>query len=296
MKRLYGVVCATIPPMKDNGEIDLESAKKLYRYLAEKGIHCLYPNGTNGESLSLTEDERRALAEACVEASGEQQAVYIQCGASTPEESYRHVLHAKAIGADGVGLMTPVFFPTDDAALEMYYTDILDQTGDFPMYVYNIPSRTGNDVSAALLGSLMNRYPALYGIKYSAPDLLRIQAYVTAPADRKADVLIGCDRQALSCMMCGGAGWVSGPGAVFADAFVRLYDEIAAGEMERARETQALIVEFSDGLAGMPEIPAIKYMLKKLGVIACDRVRRPLRQLTDAEKARLDRLMAQMDI
>lgn len=46
----------------------------------------------------------------------------------------------------------------------------------------------------------------------------------------------------------------------------------------------------------MPEIPAIKYMLKKLGVIACDRVRRPLRQLTDAEKARLDRLMAQMDI
>ncbi|MBR3872869.1 MAG: dihydrodipicolinate synthase family protein [Clostridia bacterium] len=296
MKRLHGVVCATITPMYPNGDVDIESAKSLYRYLAQEGIHCLYPNGTNGESLSLVEDERRELAQAAVDEAGEKQVVYIQCGASTPAESYRHVHHAKEIGADGAGLMTPVFFSLDEAALEQYYASILDEIGDFPMYVYNIASRTGNDVSAALLGRLMDRYPSLHGIKFSAPDLLRVKAYVHAPKNRRADVLIGCDPLAMCCMISGGTGWVSGPGAVFSKAFVSLYDQIMRGEMQAAQETQERITAFMSRLSGIPEIPAIKYMLKKMGVIRCDTVRRPLRPLTDAEKQMLDLLMQEMQI
>lgn len=294
MNRLYGVVCATITPMDTNGEIDLDSARSLYRYLAGKGVHCLYPNGTNGESVSLTSGEREALAEAAVQEVGGRMPVYIQCGAATVRESYRHVLHARTIGADGAGLMTPVFFPLDEAAMERYYAEILKETRDFPLYVYNIPPRTGNDVSPRMLGRLMDTYPSLMGIKYSMPDLRRLQSYIHCAKTRKADVLIGCDSLAYCCMACGGVGWVSGPGAVFANPFVRLYTQITQGDMRSAGQTQEEITRVINRMTGIPEIPAIKYMLKRMGIIRCDTVRSPLRPLMEAERLVLDKLLEEV--
>lgn len=291
MNRLYGVVCATITPMDSEGEIDLDSARSLYRYLAQTGIHCLYPNGTNGESVSLTTEERNALAEAAVQEVGGRMPVYIQCGAATARESYRHVLHARSIGADGAGLMTPVFFPLDEAAMEQYYSQILAKTQGFPLYVYNIPLRTGNDISPRTLGRLMDAHPSLMGIKYSMPDLLRIQSYIHCAKSRNADVLIGCDSLAYCCMACGGVGWVSGPGAVFAKPFVRLYSQISQKDMPAAGQTQETITRIMNRMAGIPEIPAIKYMLRRMGIIRYDTVRSPLRPLTEDEKLVLDGLL-----
>ena len=293
MKKLFGVVCASVTPMLPDGTVDLESAASLYRHLGAMGIHSLYPNGTNGESISLTYEERCRLTDCVVRENAGKCSVYMQCGAATVTETKDNILYAKAHGADGVGIMTPVFFATDDAALEQYYDDMLDAAGDMPSYVYNIPSRTGNDVSVVLMGRLMKKHANLQGIKYSAPDLMRITGYVNCDPERHTDALIGCDNLALCCMDVGGAGWVSGPAAVFGERFVRLYDQISAGDTEDAKKTQLGIVRLGNGMAGIPEIPAIKYMLVKRGVIAHDTCRAPFRALTDAEKAALARLLAE---
>lgn len=290
MKKLHGVVCASITPMMPDGSIDLESAKSLYRYLADKGIHCLYPNGTNGESLSLTYEERCQLAKVCAETNEGRCVLYIQCGAGTVAETKANILAAKELDVDGVGIMTPVFFPVDEAGMEAYFDDMIEAAGEMPSYVYNISSRTGNDVSSALLGRLMERHSGLQGIKFSSPELLRLAEYVHC-ADRDVDVLIGCDSLAIGCMDLGGAGWVSGPGAVFADCFVRMYREIQEENWTAAKKTQQQMAAWGKRMAGIPEIPAIKYMLCKLGVIRCDVCRAPLRKLTDDEKARLDKLL-----
>lgn len=287
MKRLKGVVCATITPMLEDGSVDFESLRSLVRYLNKVGIHCLYPNGTNGESLSLTKEERERIAEVIVE-ENKTATVYIQCGASSVTESYSHVRHAKACGADGAGLMTPVFFPVDSEGMRIYYETILDEIRDFPIYVYNIFTRTGNDVPVALLGSLMDRYENLYGIKFSYPDVLRIRDYANAPKERRADALIGCDLLAKNCCAKGGAGWVSGPAAVYGKLHTALYDAIVAENEEDAVKWQKAITEQMAAIAKIPEIPAIKYMLKKLGVIANDTCRAPFRPLNADEKARLD--------
>ena len=88
-KTLYGVVCASICPMNEDGSVDYASVRTLTRHLVDHGIHCLYPNGTNGESLSLTEDERRQVARIIAEENAGKAVLYIQCGAATVEESYR---------------------------------------------------------------------------------------------------------------------------------------------------------------------------------------------------------------
>lgn len=293
MKRLYGMTCAAITPMNEDKTLDLESARRLYRHLAEHGTHCLYPNGTNGESLSLTAEERKQIASVCLEANQGKCVVCIQCGAATVPESYELLRHAQEIGADGAGLMTPVFFPTDELSMESYYAQALSRFPDLPIYAYNIPSRTGNDLSPDLFGRLCVRFENLYGVKYSAPDLTRIQQYVHA-ASRETDVLIGFDPLALPCLTLGGKGFVSGPGAVFTDCDVGLYQAFCAGDLPKAMQYQELCRDYLAQMSGMPEIPAIKYLLKRLGIIACDACREPLRPLTDAEKRRLDALLRRL--
>ena len=290
MRKLYGMVCALITPMTNNRAVDEESLGSFCKYLVDAGVHSLYPNGTNGESLSLTVEERKQTAMRMVESNDGKSVLYIQCGAGTVADSYQLVRHAAGLPVDGVGLMTPVFFPMDDISMHKYYADILKELPELTFYAYNIPSRTGNDLSVATLGRLMDEYANLKGIKYSSPDLLRIKDYASC-GKGTADVLIGCDSLALSCLMEGGRGYVSGPGAVFPKAFASIYDAYAAGNFDAARAAQARVVRISKQFAGIPEIPAIKYMLWKKDVIATPVCRMPLRELDRAERGRLDDLL-----
>lgn len=288
MNHLFGMTCATITPMFADGSIDLKSAANLYRHLIASNVHCLYPNGTNSESLSLKKEEREVLAQRCVREASGRAVVYIQCGALDVQESYSHVLHAKSIGADGAGLMTPVFFPVDEPGMKAYYTCALDLAQDFPVYVYNIASRTGNDVSVDLMSCLSSQYCNLLGIKFSSSDLQRLIQYVNI---KDFDVLIGNDRLALACLSLGGKGYVSGPGAAFPCLYASLYEAFKAGELAKTMQIQQSITHILEQMKDIPEIPAIKYLLMRQGVIAHDTCRPPLRALTPDEKKQMDTLL-----
>ena len=292
-KKLYGVVCASVTPMRADGAVDYEGVRRLTRHLVGSGIHCLYPNGTNGESLSLTRTEREEIARAIQAENAGRSVLYIQCGAATVEESYAHVRFAQRLGADGAGLMTPVFFPMDDEAMRLFFDAILPSVRPMPVYAYNIPSRTGNDLSAELLGELMDAHDNLLGVKYSAADMVRLGRYANACASRRASVLVGSDAMAMCCIASGGDGWVSGPSAVFARRHVMLYEAMRRGDWEAARAIELRICETARRMQDIPEIPAIKYMLARMGVIGCDACRAPLRPLARAERARLDALLAE---
>ena len=294
-KKLFGVVCATITPMNTDGEIDLQSAQSLCSHLAENGIHGIYPNGTNGEALLLNEQERKQIAEVYARENRGRCSLYVQCGAATTRETYAHVRHAKEIGADGAGIMTPSFFPMDDAALFEYYDTILSELPDFPVYAYNISSRTGNDISPALLGRLMNAHENLMGIKNSSPDLARLYAYIHCAENRQADALIGSDLMAICCMSLGGKGWVSGPAAAMCKPHVALYDAIQEGDNLRAQNMVHHIWQIKQMMGKIPAIPATKYMLMRQGVIKNAYCRPPFRALSEKECSALDELLLWYD-
>ena len=89
MKRhLYGMVCATITPYDEAGNPCEADVRSICRYLVENGAHGLYPNGTNGESLSLRSDERRRIAAWFADENRGRAVLAIQCGAATTEETY----------------------------------------------------------------------------------------------------------------------------------------------------------------------------------------------------------------
>jgi len=283
-KRLSGVVIPTITPMNEDGTIDDASLKNFTNFLVEAGVNALYPNGTNGESLLLTKEEREHVAEVMAETNAHRLPLFIQCGSMTTAETASHAQHAVKIGADGIGIMSPAFFGMDEEALFQYYTAVIEKLPrNFPVYVYNIPGCTTNDVSPALLKRLMAAFDNVVGIKYSSPDLMRVEDYLNTDG-RVPQLLIGCDSLFLQCLSTGGVGTVTGPGSIFYERFTRLYRQFREGDYQGAMETQKKIVETDRRLAGIPGIPALKTLLKLRKVIRTDVCRAPHRALTDAEK------------
>lgn len=290
-KRMKGLVIPSITPMKENGSIDEEGIKNFAEFLIKAGANCLYPNGTNGESLLLEKEEHERIAEIMVKTSNGRIPVFIQCGAISTERAAGYALHSVEIGADGIGVMTPVFFPMDDESLFRYYEKIISPLPEnFPVYIYNIPSYTTNDVSPALLNRLMNAFKNIVGIKFSKPDLMRAQDYLEK-TDRRPQVLIGCDSLFLQCLTIGGVGTVSGPGSIFHERFTRLYRQFNEGDIKGAMETQRQIVITDRELEGIPPIPALKTLLKLRGVIKTDVCRGPLRSLDKDEVKKLEGIL-----
>lgn len=282
-KRMRGLVIPAITPMTADGKVDVESTANFCEFLVNHNADCLYPNGTNGESLMLTADERRVVAETMVNTNNHRIAAFIQCGSMTTAETVAHAIHSVEIGADGIGVMSPAFFPMDEEMLFLYYSAVMDAVpADFPVYIYNIPSRTANDVTPNVVRRLCDKYQNIVGIKYSSGDLMRIEDYLMC-VDRDIDVLIGCDSLFFQCLMTGGKGTVSGPGSIFIERFTRLYKYYNEGNYAAAMEEQRKINETDRRLAPVPGIPALKTLLMLRGVIKTDVCREPLRKLTKDE-------------
>ena len=295
MNKLHGIVCANITPMHENGTIDLESLRNLVDRVAGHGINGIYPCGTNGEGISLQAEEHFAIAKTVAEQSAGRIDVYIQCATISWYETMDNIRRVRSLPIDGVGVMTPSFYKTDDISIEEYYRDVSEAAGDLYVYMYNIPQNTNNDISVSAFGKIIDTYHNIIGIKYSNGDIKRIQDYMLAPKTRKADVLIGADSLIVSALAAGCVGEVSGPSCVFPKRFSSLYDAWRRGDLATALEMQTRIVSTARMIQSVPQIPAIKAMLKMQGIIESDTCRRPFRKLTTEELKILEKAVDQYE-
>lgn len=209
--------------------------------------------------------------------------VVIQCGTGTVRETVELILHAKAIGADAAGVVTPFFFRQNQDALIEYYDTVLKASGGFPVYLYNIPSFTSNDILPKSVAEIRHRCPNLAGIKYSHPDLIRLSEYLAVAEG--FDALIGCDSLIWPAYALGAVGTVSGPAAVFPELFRKLWACCERNDTEGARKYQEKIKSNDEALAPFQSVPMLKIFLQSRGVISETICRVPYRKEdTDRQK------------
>jgi Dihydrodipicolinate synthase/N-acetylneuraminate lyase len=287
MKRvLKGIVCANITPFEENGSVDYFSVKKLARYLADSGLDAVYPLGTNGEGLALSIEEREKISEIMVNEINGKIPVAIQCGTQTLRDTMKLVLHAKHCGADAAGVVSPFFFHQNLSAIEAYYDEILKAAGEFPVYIYNIPSHTNNDVMPDVVARLAEKHANLAGVKYSHPDIMRLCEYI-AIKPQGFDTLIGCDKLIYPAYSVGAVGTVSGPAAVFYELFIALRNAIEQGKTQEALMLQNIVRENDDALAKYQSIPLLKIYLKSIGVIDSAANRIPFLEISQQDETEI---------
>ncbi|HPT82747.1 MAG TPA: dihydrodipicolinate synthase family protein [Limnochordia bacterium] len=288
--RLKGIVVPIVTPFDEAGHVDTEALKNLCEFLIEKGVHGLYPCGTTGEAVLLTTEERKLIAKVVVEQTGGRIPVFVHVGAATTGEAVELAKHAVEIGADGIAAVTPFYFGYSQEALIQYYEEILAVVpADYPVYLYNIPGCTGNDLLPKSVQYLAEKYPNIIGIKNSMPDLIRAMEYIECREN--FSVVLGNDLLIAPGVLVGCDGAVSGNAQVAPELFVKLYEAAAAKDVETAVELQKKATLVAKLLRNGGDLSLFKYGLAHRGVPVGD-VRAPLKKVDPQEAAEI---MAKID-
>lgn len=291
MKKLYGVTVAMITPFDQEGKVDTENLSRLTKTLLDKGVNCLYPGGTTGEMVHLSVEERMLVAETVVRAADGKGNVFIHCGAMEQEETEGLLQHAHRIGADGAGVVTPMFLGVNQEEMEGYYESLSKCVpDDFPIYLYNIPQCSGNDLKAESAARIARACPNVAGIKYSYSDMMRTIEYLSIP---DFSVLHGCDKLFSSLLMMGCDGTVSGVAGVFPEPFVAVYKAWKEKNIEQMQQWQKVCVQFCDLLRCGSNMSYFKEALKMRG-LGVGGMRLPQRDIGSEEIGQLKEKLTEL--
>ncbi|HJL14052.1 MAG TPA: 4-hydroxy-tetrahydrodipicolinate synthase [Sandaracinaceae bacterium LLY-WYZ-13_1] len=287
MLHYTGTHPALITPFRD-GEVDEDALRALVDRVIEGGVDGLVPCGTTGESVTLSPAEQlRVVAIVVDEARGR---VPVTAGAGCA--STRHTIElakgARSAGADGLLLVCPYYNRPTQAGLEAHYRAVLAEV-PLPSILYNIPGRTGVDLSVDTLERLAD-VPALVAIKEATGNVLRAQEILARLGDRFS-VLSGDDALTVPVLGVGGHGVVS----VTANAFPREVSEVTrrylGGETVAARAAHRRLLPVHRAMFVESNPGPIKAVLADAGHIAPE-VRLPLVWPTEVSVAHLRATLA----
>jgi len=285
---LSGVVPPTITAFTEDEAVDYEATVAHAQFVVDGGAHGVFPLGTNGEFALLTGEERRQVVEAVCEGV-DRVPVVAGVGAPSTHETVQHAEHAASAGADGVIVVTPFYYPLDDQAAVAHYRAVAEAV-DVPVYVYHIPSRTGNALSLDALAEIAT-IDGVAGLKDSSKDV----PWLAQATDRVPELtyLIGSDSLLVPGLDAGCAGTVSAVANAFPELVVDLYDAYRAGEDARARELQSTVYDVRDAIKDGPYMSGVKTALSLRELdFEPGPLRSPLRRMDEAET---DRLAARLD-
>ncbi len=293
MKKLHGVITAMVTPFDEADNVDVGAIRKLTDFLVERGVQCLYPTGTTGEMYLMSLAEREKVAEAVIEQANGRATVYIHVGAMTMRDTIELARHALGAGADGVGVVTPSFFSVTERELEEYFVAVADSLPeDFPVYLYNIPQLSGNDLKPSVIERIRRRCPNVVGIKYSYPDFLRVNEYLRINGG-DFSVVIGADRLLVAGLTIGCDGTVSGVACVCPEPYVALYRAFQEGDLAKAMRVQKTANEIAELLRNGSNMAYFKAALKVRGIDA-GHMRRPLLDLEAREAEELSSRLGEL--
>ena len=123
-KRLEGIVVAMVTPFTDDGALDEAGLRTVVRFLVERGVHGLFPAGSQGEFYALTADEWRRLLDITLEEADGRAWVMAHAGAVTTRQAIALARYAEAAGADAVSAITPFFVAPTQEELYRHYADL----------------------------------------------------------------------------------------------------------------------------------------------------------------------------
>jgi len=272
-----GVFPALITPFKD-GELDETAFVALVERQIASGVHGLVPVGTTGETATLSHDEHRRVVELCVETARGRVPVIAGAGSNSTREAIELAAHAKAVGADAALVVTPYYNRPSQEGLYRHFAAI-NAAVQLPILVYNVPSRTGVDISNLTLARLSS-LPNIVGIKDATGDIARVsQQRLDCGEDWL--MLSGDDPTALGYIAHGGHGCISVTANVAPAECAAFYNACLAADFETARRAQDRLIALHKALFLDASPSPTKFALAQLG-LCTDEARLPIAPCAEA--------------
>ncbi len=282
-----GVALATPFRGESAADIDFAAFGKLVRHVKSGGADFVVVLGSTGEAATVRATERDELVRAAIEAA-EGLPVVVGTGHNSTATAVELSARAARLGADGLLVVTPYYNKPQTAGLVAHYEAIAAAAPGLPIIVYNVPGRTGLNLSPQALAALW-AIPQVVAVKESSGNLAQIGEIARTLPPGKT-LLSGDDALALPAIALGAAGLISVVGNVSPRATKALVEAALRGDRDEASRRHAEILPLMDALFLETNPAPVKAALELAG-IGSSAVRLPLWPASQATRARLAELL-----
>ncbi|MGX9672063.1 4-hydroxy-tetrahydrodipicolinate synthase [Mycobacterium sp. HM-7] len=259
--RVGTVLTAMVTPFGPDGSLDLAGAKKVAKYLVDKGCDGLVVSGTTGESPTTTDDEKIALLEAVLEEVGDRARIIAGAGSYDTAHSVHLAKASAAAGAHGLLVVTPYYSKPPQAGLVAHFTAVADAT-DLPVILYDIPPRSAVPIEWDTIRTL-SAHPNIVAVKDAKGDL---NGGGQVMAETGLAYYSGDDTLNLPWLAMGATGFISVWGHVAAAELRALLSAFNSGDIATARKIHVGLHSLGEAQNRLGGVTMSKEGLRLLGI------------------------------
>ena len=282
---LRGSIPPLITPFR-NGRVDYDAYAGLVEFQVRNGSHGILVNGTTSEPASLTVEERNRIVDVAIEACAGKLLIVAATGSQNLHETSALTKHAEKAGADAILIVTPYYTRPPQRGLVEYYKKLGKQTS-LPWMIYHIPGRAAVSVSLDTLDKISKACPNFVGMKHAVDDL----GFASECLDHFGmdfRIFVGLEDLSYPMMAVGACGLMNAVGNLQPKKLARMCEAVWAGDLKKAQKLHYDLFEINQAVFFDTNPIAMKYMMKKLGIMPKNEHRLPMAPATKELEKRLD--------
>lgn len=282
MKRFEGLVAAPFAPMNETGEVMYDRIESYYRMLEKNRVVGAFVNGSTGEGVSLSQQEKMRIVEEWTRVSRERETIKVisLVGGTSYAECIENALHAREQGVYAIALLAPYYFkPGGAVQLAEFVSKVASSVPDLPVYFYHIPVLSGCYVPMFdFLKEAAPYIPNLAGIKYTHEDFMDFLSCMHF-MDGKFEMMWGRDENMLSSLILGTRSAVGSTFNYAAPLYYQMLEAFDAGDFATARKLQQQSINMIMLLGKYGGIATGKAYMRYVG-FECGEFRSPVRNMS----------------
>ena len=241
VEKFQGILPAFYACYEDSGEVSVERSKALVHYFIEAGVQGLYVNGSSGECIYLSVEDRKKILEAVMEEAKGKLRIIAHVACNNTKDSVELAKHAESLGVDAIASIPPIYFRLPDYSIAEYWNAISAAAPNTDFIIYNIPQLAGVSLSKNLFME-MKKNPKVIGVKNSSMPVQDIQNY-KAWGGEDFVVFNGPDEQFVGGRSMGASAGIGGTYGAMPELFLKMNALVKENRIEEARKIQFAVNE-----------------------------------------------------
>ena len=236
LDKYKGVIPAFYACYDENGEISPKAVQDLTQFFVDKGVKGVYVNGSSGECIYQSVQDRKIVLENVMAAAEGKLTVIAHVACNNTKDSVELAKHAENLGVDAIAAIPPIYFRLPEYAIAEYWNAMSAAAPNTDFIIYNIPQLAGVSLTMSLFEE-MRKNKRVIGVKNSSMPVQDIQMFKDAGGE---DYIIfnGPDEQFVSGRVIGAEGGIGGTYGVMPELFLKMDELLRAGKIDKAREVQ----------------------------------------------------------
>lgn len=236
LNKYKGIIPAFYACYDENGEISPERVRSLTEFYIKKGVKGVYVNGSSGECIYQSVEDRKIVLENVMAAAEGKLTVIAHVACNNTKDSVELAKHAENLGVDAIAAIPPIYFRLPEYAIAEYWNAMSAAAPNTDFIIYNIPQLAGVSLTMSLFEE-MRKNKRVIGVKNSSMPVQDIQMFKDAGGE---DYIIfnGPDEQFVSGRVIGAEGGIGGTYGVMPELFLKMDELLRAGKIDKAREVQ----------------------------------------------------------